>query len=67
MTKQANYQYKVIPFGLKNAGATYKRMVNKVFKEEIGETLEVYMDDMIVRFGEEELHNQYLKCVFRRV
>ncbi|KAI5351070.1 hypothetical protein L3X38_003961 [Prunus dulcis] len=38
-----------MPFGLKNAGATYQRLVNKIFKEQIGKTMEVYMDDMLVK------------------
>ena len=41
-------------------------MMNKVFKEEIGETLEIYMDD-IVKSNDEELHDKHLTCVFRRV
>lgn len=48
MTEQANYQYNMMPFSLKNVGETNQRMMNKVFKEEIGETLEVYMDNMII-------------------
>lgn len=48
MTEQANYHYNMMPFSLKNVGETYQRMMNKVFKEEIGETLEVYMDNMII-------------------
>ena len=43
------YCYKVMPFGLKNAGATYQRLVNKVFANLIGKTMEVYMDDMLVK------------------
>ncbi|XP_020415620.1 uncharacterized protein LOC109948104 [Prunus persica] len=38
-----------MPFGLKNAGATYQRLVNKIFKEQIGKTMEVYVDDMLVK------------------
>ena len=48
MTSSGNYYYNVMPFGLKNAGATYQRMMNKVFHNQIGDMLEVYMDDMIV-------------------
>ncbi|KAI5323141.1 hypothetical protein L3X38_032213 [Prunus dulcis] len=36
-------------FGLKNAGATYQRLVNKIFKEQIGKTMEVYVDEMLVK------------------
>ena len=36
-------------FGLKNAGATYQWLANKIFKEQIGRNMEVYMDDMLVK------------------
>ncbi|GAA0162201.1 hypothetical protein LIER_18343 [Lithospermum erythrorhizon] len=36
-------------FGLKNAGATYQRMVNSIFKEQIGRNMEIYLDDMLVK------------------
>lgn len=45
---RALYCYKVIPFGLQNAGATYQRMVNKMFEAQIGRNMEVYVDDMLV-------------------
>lgn len=38
-----------MPFGLKNAGATYQRLVNKIFKDQIGLNMEVYVDDMLVK------------------
>ncbi|KAL5539002.1 hypothetical protein UlMin_044709 [Ulmus minor] len=40
LTDQGLYCYKVMPFGLKNAGATYQRLVNKMFKQQIGKTME---------------------------
>ena len=43
------YCYKVMPFGLKNAGATYQRLVTKMFRNEIGKSVEVYVDDMLVK------------------
>lgn len=53
-------------FGLENAEATYHRMMNVVFKKEIDETLEVYMDDMIVKSNKEGLH-EHIARVFRKV
>ncbi|KAL8105525.1 hypothetical protein AgCh_029351 [Apium graveolens] len=41
--------YLVMVFGLKNAGATYQRLVNKIFKGLIGKTMEVYVNDMLVK------------------
>lgn len=67
MIEQAKYEYNVMPFVLKNPRATYKRMMNKVFKEEIGETLEVYIDNIIVKSNEEGLHDQHFSQVFQRV
>lgn len=43
------YCYTVMPFGLKNAGATYQRLVNKMFQTQIGRNMEVYVDDMLVK------------------
>ena len=43
------YCYKVMPFGLKNAGATYQHLANMMFKEQIGKTMEVYVDNMLVK------------------
>ncbi|CAJ2628951.1 unnamed protein product [Trifolium pratense] len=66
MTESGNYYYKVMPFGLKNAGATYQRMMNKVFRGQIGDMLEVYMDDMIVKSPEELDHVVHLRKVFEQ-
>jgi hypothetical protein len=38
-----------MPFGLKNARATYQRLVNKIFRNQIGRNVKVYMDDMLVK------------------
>ncbi|KAM2504749.1 hypothetical protein PS1_038639 [Malus domestica] len=43
------YCYKVMPFGLKNVGATYQRLVNSMFAKQIGKSIEVYVDDLIVK------------------
>ena len=43
------YCYRVIPFGLKNARATYQRLVNKIFAELLGISMKVYIDDTLVK------------------
>lgn len=41
------YCYRMMPFGLKNAGATYQRQVNRMFRAQIGCNMEVYVDDKL--------------------
>ena len=49
VTSQGLFCYKVMPFGLKNAGATYQRLTNHMFRPQIGRNVEVYVDDMLVK------------------
>ena len=49
VTPIGNYHYKVMPFGLKNAGSTYQRMMTKMFEVQMGKNIEVYIDDMVVK------------------
>ena len=53
ITSQGFFCYKVMPFGLKNARATYQRLVNHIFRPQIGRNVEVYMDDMLVKSAKE--------------
>ena len=64
VTSQGLYCYKVMPFGLKNAEATYQRLVNQMFEKQIGRNVEVYIDDMLVKSKEEEDHLDDLKETF---
>lgn len=50
------YYYEVMPFGLKNAGATYQRLMDMVFTSEIGRNLEVYVDDMVIKTPKNQKH-----------
>ena len=50
-----------MPFGLKNAGVTYQRLVNKMFNKQIRRNMEVYVDDMLVKSKEELAHLDDLK------
>ena len=49
ITKRGIFCYKVMPFGLKNAGATSQRLVNQTFADYLGDTMEVYIDDMLIK------------------
>ncbi|KAF5449295.1 hypothetical protein F2P56_029759 [Juglans regia] len=59
------YCYKVIHFGLKNAGATYQRLVNKMFKDQIGRSMEAYVNDLLVKSREFDQHIENLREVFQ--
>jgi len=63
-TDDANYFYRVMPFGLKNAGATYQRLMDKVFSHLMGKCVEVYVDDMVVKSPSHHQHAQDLSKVF---
>ena len=54
ISPDANYHYTVMLFGLKNVGATYQRMMTIIFREKIGHTVEVCIDDMVVKSKEEQ-------------
>ena len=60
VTGQGTYCYQVMPFRLKNVGATYQRLVNKMFQKQIRASMEVYIDDMLVKSVKAELHIAHL-------
>ncbi|KAM1576007.1 hypothetical protein ACFX10_032379 [Malus domestica] len=63
-TKRGLYCYKVMPFGLKNAGATYQRLVNSMIAEQIWKSMEVYVDDMLVKSKYADQHITNLSETF---
>lgn len=54
-----------MPFGLKNVKATYKQMINKIFKEEIGHFVEVYVNDILDKSQNREDHADDLSQIFK--
>ena len=64
VTSQGLYCYKVMPFELKNADATYQRLVNHMFSKQIGRNMEVYMDDTLVKSNEDKTHLEDLQKTF---
>uniref|UniRef100_A0A2N9EWZ5 Integrase catalytic domain-containing protein n=1 Tax=Fagus sylvatica TaxID=28930 RepID=A0A2N9EWZ5_FAGSY len=65
ITSRGLFCYKTMPFGLKNAGVTYQRLVNKMFHDQIGRNVEVYVDDMLVKSKKDEDHLADLKKTFQ--
>lgn len=61
---EANYHYIVMPFGLKNEGGTYQMMMARMFREKNRNTVEVYIDDMVVKSKEEQGHISDLVDMF---
>ncbi|XP_073219507.1 uncharacterized protein [Cicer arietinum] len=66
-TPWGTFCYKVMPFGLKNAGATYQRAMVTLFHDMIHKEVEVYVDDMIAKSQTEEEHIIDLKKLFKRL
>ena len=64
VTSQGLFCYKVMPFGLKNTGITYHRLMNKMFAHQIRRNVQVYVDDMLVKSRREDNHLDDLKETF---
>ncbi|GJV08536.1 reverse transcriptase domain-containing protein [Tanacetum coccineum] len=54
ITSQGIFCYTKMPFGLRNARATYQRLVDKAFHKQIGRNLEVYVDDLVIKSRTED-------------
>ena len=61
-----NFYYTVMPFGLKNAGATYQCTMTSIFHDMMHWEMEDYMDDIVVKSKSKEGHFQVLKRVFEQ-
>jgi len=66
-TPKRIYCYKVMPFGLKNAGATYQRAMHKIFNDMLNQHVECYVDDVMVKSKEKENHLQDLRMVYEQL
>ena len=64
VTPIGNYHYKVMPFGLKNAGSTYQRMMIRMFESQLGKNNEIYIDDMTVKSKIVSEHLGDLRTIF---
>ncbi|KAM2599740.1 hypothetical protein TB2_038112 [Malus domestica] len=66
-TPKGIYCYKVMPFGLKNAGATYQRAMQKIFNDMLHKNVECYVDDVVVKTKKRSDHLKDLRVVFERL
>ena len=64
ITPHGLFCYNVMPFGLKNVGATYQRLVTKMFRPLLEKTMEVYIDDILLKSKERPDHATHLQQVF---
>ena len=53
-----------MPFGLKNAGSTYQRMMTRMFEPQLGKSIEAYIDDMVVKSKVASKHVRDLRDIF---
>ncbi|XP_052624863.1 uncharacterized protein LOC128132371 [Lactuca sativa] len=64
-TDHGMFCYTKMPFGLKNAGETYQRLVDSIFAKKIGRNIEVYVDDMVIKSPNEEKMLQDIEETFK--
>lgn len=67
ITPWGTYCYKVMPFGLKNVGATYQHAMITLFHDMVHKEIEVYVDDMISKSKTEDDHMDHLRKLFSRL
>ena len=66
-TKYGHFEYKVMPFGLTSAPATFQRMMNEIFQDMLDHGLVCYMDDLLIHAPTPEEHNRILNEVLKRL
>src|SRR6266542_3599271 len=67
LTRNGQYQFKVMPFRLNNAPATFQRLMNKVLRQYIGKFVQVYLDDVIIYSNNLDKHKRHIKAVLEKI
>lgn len=65
-TSVGNFYFTVMPFGLKNAGATYQQTMTAIFHDMMHREMEDYVDDIVVKSKTRTGHFEILEQVFER-
>ncbi len=66
-TRYGHYEYKVLPFGLTNAPATFQRLMNDIFQDVVDDFVVVYLDDILVYSENPQQHEEHLRKVLDRL
>ena len=66
-TPKGIYYYKVMPFGLKNVGATYQRAMQRIFDDILHKIVQCYVDDLVIKTKKRGDHLCDLRIVFNRL
>ena len=61
ITTEGMFCFKVMSFGLNNVGATYQRIMIKIFEPLLGKTMEAYIDDMLAKSLRKDQHTSHLQ------
>ena len=67
LTRNGQYQFKVMPFRLNNTSATFQRFMNKVLRQYIGKFVQVYLDDVIIYSNNLDEHKRHIKAVLKKI
>ncbi len=67
VTKNAQYEFVCLPFGLKNAATTFQRLMNNILRDYIGKFCFVYLDDIVIYSKTVQDHFQHLKQLFAKL
>src|SRR6266498_2942761 len=67
LTRSGQYQFKVMPFRLNNAPATFQRLINKVLRQYIRKFVQVYLDDVIIYSNNLDEHKRHIKAVLEKI
>ena len=67
LTRNRQYQFKVMPFRLNNTLATFQRLINKVLRQYIGKFVQVYLDDIIIYSNNLNEHKRHIRAVLKKI
>src|SRR6266498_1656092 len=67
LTRNGQYQFKVMPFRLNNTLATFQRLINKVLRQYIGKFVQVYLDDIIIFSNNLNEHKRHIRAVLKKI